>query len=236
METRTLSFKQSKFPKLNRANLSDQVMEKIRGMVASGELKQGDKLPSERELSIMFQISRLPLREALKSLQTLNVLETRVGGGYYIRGLEASNLLSFIERTTEQHFETLESWKEARITIEVAAVELACDRRTTEDIRLMRNANECMMRALAKNEEEEVLYDSMAFHNALMEASKNHFYKTILDCFKEVQYQGRRKSWEIAQRYHEAFKEHNAIIEAIVERNPDLAKQLMKRHLTTSYK
>lgn len=231
-----MSVKQSKFEKLSKANLSDQVMEKIRSMIVAGELKQGDKLPSERELSVMFQISRLPLREALKSLQTLNVVETRIGGGYFIKGLGASNLISFIERTTERHHETLESWKEARITIEVAAVDLACVRRTDEDIDLMRDANDRMMQALEKNEEEEVLFDSMEFHNAVMEASKNHFYKTIMDCFKEVQYQGRRKSWEITERYHQAFREHNDIMEAIVERNAAKAKRLMKLHLETSYR
>lgn len=225
----------SRFSELDKVSLSDQVVVQIQQMIQSGKLKPGDKLPSERKLCQQFNISRLPLREALKSLQSLNTIETRTGDGYYVKGLETASLVKFIEDAADQREETLESWREARLTIELAAVEFACSRRTDEDIANMKLVNQKMLKALSRGDKEQTLIESINFHNTLMEASKNRFFKTIMDCFKEVQYEGRMKTLEVDHRYEQAVKEHMAITEAIVRRDTELAKQLIRDHLATAY-
>ena len=222
------------FGKLSKENLSDQVIQHIKDLIASGTLKPGDKLARERELAAAMSISRLPLREALKSLQTLNVIELKPGKGYFVKGLNTSNMLGAIESASPDNLEALTDLKEVRMIFELNAVELACSRITQEDITNMINANSEMKRTLHSSEEQ-IMVASMDFHKAIIDACKNHLFSAIFACLKDVQYAGRRKSLEIKLRYENAVQEHDQIINAIKDRDAILAKKLMKEHLETSY-
>lgn len=221
-----------KFEKITRDNLSDQTVRQIKAMIESGLINPGERLPSERELAQMLKISRLPLREALKSLQQINVLEVRQNG-YFVRGLESSNLLDFFNDAVDNH-NLLTELKQARIILEVGAVELACGHRTEEDIRKMKDSIQDMENAIEK-ESISVLDKSIDFHNHIVAASGNRFFIAVMACMTSVLYEGRKKSMEIEKRYNLAAEEHKKILQAIIDRDSEKAKGLMKNHLETAY-
>ncbi len=113
---------------LERRSLSEQVANRIMAMIKSGNLKSGDRLPTEQQMGIAFGISRPPLREALKALTLMGVLVSRQGGRYTITDLSPSRLvapfntmLSVAEYDVDQQFE-------ARSVVDLELVRLCCER------------------------------------------------------------------------------------------------------------
>lgn len=221
-----------KFEKLSRENLSDQIVRQIKAMIESELIKPGERLPSERELAQLLNVSRLPLREALKSLQQINVLEVRQNG-YFIRGLESSNLLDFFNDAVDNH-NLLAELKEARSVLELGSVELACMHRTEEDIQKMEDSLRKMDMVIMTGSKDVMVF-SMEFHNNIVAASGNRLFIAIMACMSSVLYEGRKKSMEIDNRYSLAVEEHRKILQAIIERDAETAKKLMKNHLDTAY-
>ncbi len=124
------------FVKVEKTSISDNIIEQIQTMIESGILNPGDKLPSERELSEKLGVSRVPIREALKILQFINVIEVQQGNNYTIKGMGRARLLDLFEEVSNKGYDNiLEDLKEIRITIETKAVKLACERRTEEDLK-----------------------------------------------------------------------------------------------------
>ena len=81
---------------IERKKVSDEVFEQIKAMIASGNWKPGDKLPSEKELTELFGVSRVTIREALKKLASYNIIETSQGRGSFIRNMEGVSLFDNI--------------------------------------------------------------------------------------------------------------------------------------------
>lgn len=135
------------FKKLTRENLSDRVVEQIRVKIESGELKPGDKLPSEQELADRFGIGRMTLREGLRRLQYINVL-VAVPGGYEVKGPGLYNLINEFSEIYNEGVseEKLRELKEMRLTLEVKIVQLACDRRSEEDLKSIKESIDKMKR------------------------------------------------------------------------------------------
>jgi len=223
------------FKKVNKENLSDQIIRQIKEMIEKGVLKPEDRLPPERELALKLGVSRLPLREALKILQFINVLELRPGEGYVVKGLETANLLDILEDALEPGQNILNDLKEMRVTLEVKATELACLRRTDKDLKRMLEAIEEMEIAVNDNDDERIIKASLNYHNSIMKASHNKLFIAILACFSDLINEGRKQSLIIKGRYRLSIDEHRAIYEAIKERDVKTATELMKVHLETSY-
>ena len=80
----------------------EYVIDNIRQMIADGELKAGQKLPSERELAEKFNVSRVPIREALKILEYMGVLDSSPGDGTYVKNTSAQSLVSKMNFIMEQ--------------------------------------------------------------------------------------------------------------------------------------
>src|SRR5690606_32003322 len=114
--------------------IAEQVATRIMGMIKSGNLKSGDRLPTEAQMTIAFGISRPPLREALKALTLMGVLASRQGGRYTVTDLSPSRLvapfntmLSVADYDVHQQFET-------RSVVDVELVRLAAERGTREQL------------------------------------------------------------------------------------------------------
>ncbi|MBL4647305.1 MAG: FadR family transcriptional regulator, partial [Rhizobiales bacterium] len=87
-------FSSLKYEPVRREGLAEKVLHRILGLIHSGNLKAGDRLPSERNLMEIFAVSRPPIREALSALSVLGVVESRHGGGATITDLDAKKLLA----------------------------------------------------------------------------------------------------------------------------------------------
>ncbi|WP_460856566.1 FadR/GntR family transcriptional regulator [Nocardiopsis coralliicola] len=119
-----------------RTPVTRRPVERIKQMIADGELRPGDRLPTERELCVAFGVSRSSLREAVRTLTTLGVLEARHGAGVYVTALRPADLLSAFSVLAEVSAgDTLLEILQVRRMLEPAATAMAAARATDEQLR-----------------------------------------------------------------------------------------------------
>ena len=118
----------------------EYVIDNIKGMIIRGELKQGEKIPSERELAERFNVSRVPIREALKILEYMGILDSTQGDGTYVRNFTVPDLIERMNFAVIGTADTIMDLLELRINLECFAAYHAALRRTDGDIAQFRKA------------------------------------------------------------------------------------------------
>jgi GntR family transcriptional repressor for pyruvate dehydrogenase complex len=214
---------------LDRRSISEQVANRILSMIKSGNLKSGDRLPTEQQMGIAFGISRPPLREALKALTLMGVVESRQGGRYTVTDLSPSRLvapftvmLSVGDYDVEEHFE-------ARAVVEVELVRLAGLRATPEQRqRLMTLAVDG--RAFHEDPVAFRLLD-IEFHQALNDASHNRFLSTLAQGLYDVGLDVRRIASTLPGVIEKSVRQHVEVAEAIAAADGNAAAAAYRRHL-----
>jgi GntR family transcriptional regulator, transcriptional repressor for pyruvate dehydrogenase complex len=154
-----------------QASPRDAVSEAVLALIRNGELKPGTRLPSEPELIAMTGVSRSSVREAIRSLETMGLLEIRRGKGTYIREIDTGSVADAQMLLMLADRKVLENLIEVRITLEPLMARLAAERATAEDIAALRHAIDGMHHGAADIEEWRPPH--LAFHQALAEASHN---------------------------------------------------------------
>src|SRR5665648_248222 len=120
--------------------VSDQAYEQIRDLIFRGQLKPGEQIMPERELAQALGVSRPTVREAIKQLVTMGLLEHRQGQGTYVRSISDQRDLNPLAAMIEGHSPTLEELLEVRMGLEGQAVTLAAQRATSEDLLVLEKA------------------------------------------------------------------------------------------------
>jgi GntR family transcriptional repressor for pyruvate dehydrogenase complex len=159
---------------IGKNNLVEDVYNQLLQMIASGEWKEGEKLPSESQLCEVLGVSRNTIRTALSRLNALGLLETRQGFGYCVRNLNVGVYLNMMLPTMVLHSRDLESITEFRIGVESEAAALSAIRATDEDIENMRIA--CEKGANSLNDEDSFAKYDMEFHHLVALGSKNELF------------------------------------------------------------
>lgn len=224
------------FKKINKYNKSEQIINQVIDMIKNGTLVYGDKLPPERKLAPMLGVSRLPLREALTALRHLGVITNTASGSYTIADVGQAELFDQLNIPTEEK-EFLRDLKEFRLVIESKAAEYACKRRTDADLEKMEASIMDMEKNINSPEAkiEELINNSIDFHNTVIHASKNCLFFTVYAYINQLIRKGREESSKIPERYHRSITEHKAIFEAIKARDIDKAIAEMKKHVQGIY-
>ncbi|MDP4125612.1 MAG: FadR/GntR family transcriptional regulator [Bacillota bacterium] len=210
-----------------------QIVEQIGQLVAEGQLKPGDRLPSERELVERFQVSRASIREAISALEMMGLIEVRSGEGTYIRAVGIDSVVAplawmlFMEKDTD-----LELY-EARKILEVQAAGLAAERAEDEEINDIFEALETMRIDLQNQSLGEEA--DHHFHYAIARATHNKILfglmNTISDTMQKTLKSSRSKLYEDTSSPERLFQEHCLIYEAIKNRDPEKAQKHMYEHL-----
>lgn len=174
-----------------RITLTDNIVEKLIQYIADNNLRAGDMLPSESQLTEALGVSRLPLREALSRMKALGVIVVRQGKGAIVQSVNVANLfrqLSPIMRS--QANLNLKHMLEVRLSIEPSVARLAAIRRDDASLAVMRQCIECM-EANLMNIDEFIRCD-LEFHSAIAIATKNAaldiLVSTIHDIMSAVQW------------------------------------------------
>jgi GntR family transcriptional repressor for pyruvate dehydrogenase complex len=225
------------FEKIQKDNIPDLIIKQIKSLVEQGVFKPGDRLPSERKLSKMLGVSRVPLREALKTLEFIGVIEVNRGLSYSIKGIGTARLLEHLDRVASKSCDMLEELKEFRIAIEGQALILACQRRDEEDLRMMYEAVERLSHCMEQGRQdlEGAIETSIDFHSAIMKATKNEFFAAIYSYINDIIRAGRERSMSVPDRYYRAVGEHRRLYEAIKDRDSERAIMVMTQHLNAIY-
>jgi len=219
-----------KFREITPVRLYESVIEQIMNLIKNNRLKPGDKLPPERELAEKLSISRGSLREAFRVLESRGLIKSKPGGGRYIREIRKNG-----HNNTENIILSLEKSSilellEAREMFEVKIAEITAQRATPEDIKSIE-------KALNKMNEEEMLKDDKKtesdteFHLAIAGASHNFVFVNIIKLHLDLLRDTREKTQQIPGRREERWREHQAILQAIKERDSKKAGEAMLKHL-----
>ncbi|MEN6411456.1 MAG: FadR/GntR family transcriptional regulator [Veillonellales bacterium] len=210
-------------------SLYRQIVEHIRNWIREGKLKEGDSLPSERELTKIFDVSRVPVREALKTLEFLGAVEHIRGKGVFVKKIKMSHILNNVDFVMENPKSTLADLFEAREAIESYAVRLAAERRTVHDLEAMESALIDMERNIKMGKS--ISDASIGFHSAIFIATHNEILIKINDFLTDLLSYSRQYSQKDPARYHNVLEDHKGIWQKIKEQNPGGAAAIMAGHL-----
>lgn len=225
-------------PKLKpvaRVTLGEQVAAQLAGQVSEGQWLPGDKLPSESELCATLRIGRSTLREALKSLAYVGLVQMRPGEGTYV--LDTTQSLVDRIRTcgllkTEKE---LEDVSEARLILETELAAMAAERLEPADLERLEGILEDMKLCLDGDGRNYAALD-VDFHLAIAQCSKNQLLHELLVRIRGVLQEFIDKSQELPGIKQNAHEHHAKILAALRQRNPEKARREMRAHLQTCEK
>lgn len=159
-----------RFGQFTATSPRDVVSESILALIRSGELKPGARLPSEPQLIELTGVSRSSVREAIRSLETMGLLEIRRGKGTYVRAIETSTMADAQILLMLADRRVLENLVEVRVLLEPLMARLAAERATPDDLEALRRQLNAMRDA---PDREAWRPPHLAFHQALAEATHN---------------------------------------------------------------
>jgi GntR family transcriptional repressor for pyruvate dehydrogenase complex len=212
----------AEFAPVRRSTAAAEAMRSIQEMIVDGRLSPGQRLPAERELSELLGISRPTLRETIRSLVSMNILESRHGSGTYVGALSTAALLEPLQFVMALNERSVDSLFEARLVIEPALAALAATRADPAQVAAMRAALDDPDRVAA----------DVTLHRLIAEASGNALLATMLQTLSTL---GRASRALTASRpgvLRRTAAEHRAIVDAIAGRDAAAARSAMTAHLT----
>lgn len=222
---------------ITRAKDADQpgfvgVFSALRDHLLSGRVQPGDKLLAERELSVQLGVSRPVLREALRALAMLGVVEIRQGAGTIVRRPDVSVLGDFFAFTAHHRGSLVEDVMQARIAIECQAIRLACSRATMDDMEQLRAAV-AGIAATIEDPKAGALADH-SFHKTIVAAAHSETLSTLYGAIGTLllrSHRDRRESvfgTEDGRLY--LIDHHRLVFEALVAGDPRHADEVLREH------
>jgi GntR family transcriptional repressor for pyruvate dehydrogenase complex len=210
--------------------LADEAINKIKEMIVSGALRPGDRLPKEADLAERLGISRNSLREAVKALSMIRVLDVRQGDGTYVTSLEPHLLLDLLGFVVDFHTDdAVMHFLEVRRLLEPAATALAAQRMSAGDVEKL----QAVLDELGADPSIEALVaNDLEFHRRIAAGAANPVLSSLLDGLSGPT--TRARIWRgltqegAAARTHE---QHQAIVDAIAARQPELARSWATVHV-----
>jgi GntR family transcriptional repressor for pyruvate dehydrogenase complex len=217
------------FGTFQRSNLSEQIAERIISMIKEQQLKPGDLLPPERELAETMGVSRPSLREALRALSIMNIIENRQGSGTYVASLEPERLIEHLDVVFSLDDSTFQELFEARRIIEVGIAGIAAEMCKPEDeIEL----NSIHLKSVESVNDSKTFMDSdLDLHNKILQITRNPILSLFMRSVTKLSIMSRRRTNEYSDVRQQTVLDHSKIIQAIVSNNSEEAKNAMKEHL-----
>ena len=211
--------------------VTDEAILKIKDMILSGELKPGDRLSPEKELSDLLGLSRSSLREAVKALEIIRVLDVRRGDGTYVTSLEPGLLLEAMAFVVDIHQDSsvLELFEVRRI-LEPSAAALAAARITSEDVARLRG----LVTDVGKHTSiDDLVSHDMQFHRLISELSGNSYLASLVDGLSGKTL--RARVWRGLTQEHaveRTLAEHHAIVDALASGDTELVRSQVTVHIS----
>lgn len=207
----------------------EDIVKQIHHLVEKGRWKKGDQLPTERELSETFKVSRATVREAIFSLETMKLVDRRQGNGTYVIASSGETLVQPLATALFHEKDDLIDIFFLRRIVEPEVAQLASENGTTEEIEDLEE--------ILVEQEQEVLKGKGAvqadsdFHHLLGVMSRNRILERLLLALLDLLSQSREKYLQTEERKVKSLQGHREILAAIKSRNSSVARKAMRRHL-----
>lgn len=213
--------------KASRSTLVEQVAAQMEQMIESGQWRIGDKIPAEPQLMDMFEVSRNTLREGVRSLVHVGLLETRQGIGTTVKS--NSNLALALDKKIRKS-DLLESL-EVRLGLEREAAQLACNRRTAEDLIQIEICLDDCKKAAKSNDPFHFAQMDIAFHKSIAKATHNKMFIELYEHITDSLQNSIDRIMRIKKPVNFENEIHTELFQAIKERNSQAALECVNHYL-----
>jgi GntR family transcriptional repressor for pyruvate dehydrogenase complex len=218
---------------LVKTRLYEEIVKQIVDRIKSGDLKPGDKLPTERELAAQLKVSRTAIREALRSLEVMGLIDSKVGSGTYVREVSLDSLMDAFAGILKQNERMVVELIEVRMLLEVEIAKLAAKRRTEDNLRAIENALELIENEI---EQGELGFEGdNAFHEELTNAAGNLALSSIHNLCGELLSSTRKAALMALDSPMISLEYHRRIYEAVKNQDAEEAGRIMREHLEVAY-
>src|SRR6266702_162301 len=210
----------------------EQVANQIEKRILSGELRSGDRLPTERDLAEQFQASRTAVREAMKILAQKGLVDMRPGRGtIVINGAPEAmqNSIGLVMKLQVGEVGGSDNLVEVREILETEIAALAAARATEDEIAAMREAIRVMDVSLS--DADAYIAADNQFHRALAKATQNSLILILIDSIVNPLSEQRKHIFAVEGGTERGQFHHRRILESIIRRNPENARAAMHAHL-----
>lgn len=214
---------------IKSTRIYEEIVRQVKQMIAEGRLRSGDRLPPERDLAEKFVVSRTSVREALRALESLGLIEIRPGEGTFIREVSIDALVEPLALLMTSQREAIGELFEARRLLEPALAALAAARATHDEIQEMNRILEEQAGEIAAGRTG--LGQDAAFHAAIGAAANNRAITRIAHAIMDLLTQSREESLNTPGRPRRSHQDHRRILAAIRAHDERAARQAMLDHL-----
>ncbi len=218
----------SDFEAVRKNKVYEEVARQIERLILK-KLKPGDKLPSERELAEMLQVSRSSIRDAIRGLELRGVVEPRQGAGTIVREASADSVVNPFAHALKRRREMVSELLDFRKMLEPPLAARAATHASADEISEM---EEILQRQEAKlSRGETTIGEDAEFHYAVALASGNSVVLKVLDIVMDLLRDTRERSLQVEGRPRKSLIGHQRILAAIKRQDAESAKAAMRRHI-----
>jgi GntR family transcriptional repressor for pyruvate dehydrogenase complex len=217
----------SDFDVIRRNKVYEEVAKQIESLILK-KLQPGDKLPSERELAEMLQVSRSSIRDAIRGLELMGLVEPRQGAGTIVREASESSVNPFANALKQRH-ERVSELLDFRKMLEPSLAARAATKASPNEISEMEEILQRQEATLSRGEAS--ITEDAEFHYSIALASGNSVVLKVLDILMDLLRETRERSLQVSGRPQKSLAGHRRILAAIKRHDVEAAKAAMRRHI-----
>jgi GntR family transcriptional repressor for pyruvate dehydrogenase complex len=214
---------------VKKSKVYQDIVRQIKDLISRGRIKPGDRLPPERELAELFQSSRNSVRDALRVLEQMGLIESRHGDGTYVRAVSPEELTEPLALLLLQSRGQMQELWDVRRLIEPGVAEMAAERITAEELQ--------DLEAILAVQQQKVelglstIEEDTAFHYGIARATRNTVLLRVLDTIMDLLRESRERSLQQGDRPIYSLAGHRRILAALARGDSTAARSEMLRHL-----
>jgi GntR family transcriptional repressor for pyruvate dehydrogenase complex len=223
---------QSMLKVVEKKRAYEDIVRQVIALIEEGKLKRGDQLPSERDLTEIFKVSRTTVREAIRTLESMKLLQCRQGTGTYVLASSGEDLIQPLAAALFNAKDDIRDIFYTRKIIEPHVAQLAAENATPQDIekmeKILRMQAECIKRG------ENIIETDSAFHSLVAGAAKNSVIERLSLALVDLLKQARKEYLaddESNGRSKESLAGHQRVLSAVKKGDSEEAKNAMSQHL-----
>jgi DNA-binding FadR family transcriptional regulator len=214
---------------IKKTRVAEEVADRIRVLMLDGTFPAGQPLPSERHLAERFGVSRGSIRDALRTLETIGLLETRHGQGTFPLELSVDRLVAPLASVMAYRADLQEELLDVRRMFEPAVAREAAVRATEEDLADLERIVETQRQKLRTGQS--AITEDTAFHAVLARATRNRVVMSIMATLNDLLVESRTHSLQQKGRPARSVDGHEVVVDALRRHDPDGAAQAMSTHI-----
>jgi GntR family transcriptional repressor for pyruvate dehydrogenase complex len=212
-----------------REQLPERIAQRLLSLISERQLRPGDRLPAERELAAAMQVSRPSLREALRALAMVNIVEIRQGSGTYISSLKPELLVEHLDFVFALDDSTFTELLEARQMLEPSIAGAAAVHATQEDLARLRA---CIERAAAAVDDVDAFLEAdLELHAIITAAAHNQIMARFMASLTRLGMASRSRTVALPGVRARSLHEHQMLVDALLRRDASAASAIMQEHL-----